>query len=164
MKIPSLLPLVLVGLAACNAATTPLSSTAKVEKTVQATGSLAKHVLCLDLRPEALATHAICAAPTQATQTTQAPCLEIKTDVLETYPQCRAVATGGIALPTANIPDGPMPQNATVTSNSAGAGSTIASTTTSITGGVRSVSVTINGITHTLGSDSGPTPMPDWNP
>ena len=150
MKTSYLIPALLLGLTACTAPSTspntPVTASA-------ASPLLVKHVLCGDLKPDALATYTACQANAPATQTTDALCLDILDAVLDSYPECRAPATGGAPLVVSNIAPAPVPQDRTVTSNSRGAESRVASTTTSVIDGVRSVSITINDVTKTLSSD-----------
>ena len=161
MKITQFLPIVLLGLSACTTptqapppATAPTAApAAAVPQAIQA-----KNVLCSDLKPAAMAAHAQCVAPSAVTD---ARCDEILPEVVQAYQACRAIAVGGITLGVAHAS---LPPDASVTSNSSQSDSPVVSSTTSIQGGERSVSITINGVTHTLSDSSGPTPFPDWNP
>lgn len=157
MKIAHLVPIVLLGLSAC---TTPNQAP---QPAAVAEAIRAKNVLCSDLKPEAMAAHAECVAPTAVTE---ARCDEILPEFVQTYPACRAVALGGITLDAAHVAaeaGASLPHDVSVTSYSSQSDSSVISTTTSTIGGERSVSVTINGVTHTLSDSTGPTPLPDWN-
>lgn len=170
MKISHLLPVVLVGLAACTAPCPPPKSAAAPVATAPVAAApekaspapmprVAKDVLCLDLKPEALPRYADCAVPVSATQTTDAPCADILPEFLEKYQECRKVAMGGTVLPVVE----PVLDDVTITSNSRDPGVGNVSTTSSIDDGVRTVSITINDQTHTLSSNAPITPMPKWN-
>jgi len=121
---------------------------------------MAKDVMCIELKPEVLANYVDCAAPAPATQTTDAPCAEILPEFVDTYQECRIVAMGAPDMPKVE----PVLDDVSITSNSRDPEAVgNASTTTSIENGVRSVSITINGETHTLSSNAPITPMPKWN-
>ncbi len=164
MKIYHLLPVLAIALSAC---TTP----AQAPQDASSAGAIpeaikAKNVVCTHVNPAALAAYEQCAEPADAAQTAEVLCADILPEFVTLYQACRAASLGGItfsrAAPAPGTAPVPVSLDGSVTSYSGTEGSSVISTTTSNQDGVRSVSVTINGVTHTLSSDTEPTALPDW--